>query len=35
VKAALEDAIIDGVLQPDVDAAWQYLDNHPELLRES
>lgn len=35
VKAALEDAIIDGVLQPDVDAAWRYLDNHPELLRES
>jgi poly(A) polymerase len=31
-KAALEDAIIDGALQPDPEAAWQYLEAHPELL---
>ena len=32
VKAALEDAIVDGVLQPDPQAAWKYLGEHPELL---
>jgi poly(A) polymerase len=32
VKAALEDAIVDGVLAPDADAAWRYLQAHPELL---
>ena len=32
VKSALEDAIVDGVLQDDPDAAWRYLDAHPELL---
>lgn len=32
VKSALEDAIVDGVLQDDRDAAWRYLDAHPELL---
>jgi poly(A) polymerase len=32
VKAALEDAIIDGTLQPDGEAAWRYLDGHPELF---
>ena len=34
VKSALEDAIIDGTLQPDPQAAWQYLDRHPELLKD-
>ena len=33
-KAALEDAIVDGTLQPDPDSAWRYLDEHPELLRD-
>ena len=33
VKAALEDAIVDGTLQPDPQSAWQYLDAHPELLQ--
>jgi len=32
VKAALEDAIVDGTLPPDPQAAWQYLEAHPELL---
>jgi poly(A) polymerase len=32
VKAALEDAIVDGTLAADPDAAWRYLDAHPELL---
>lgn len=32
VKSALEDAIVDGVLQPDPQAAWKYLGEHPELL---
>ena len=32
VKAALEDAIIDGTLAPDAQAAWRYLEAHPELL---
>src|SRR5438128_4967961 len=32
VKAALEDAIIDGTLAPDPQAAWRYLEAHPELL---
>ena len=31
-KSALEDAIVDGVLQPDPQAAWRYLESHPELL---
>ena len=30
-KAALEDAIIDGTLQPDSETAWRYLEAHPEL----
>ncbi len=33
VKLALEDAILDGMLQPDATSAWQYLEDHPELLR--
>jgi poly(A) polymerase len=32
VKSALEDAIVDGALPPDAQAAWRYLDAHPELL---
>jgi poly(A) polymerase len=32
VKLALEEAIVDGALQPDPEAAWRYLDAHPELL---
>lgn len=32
VKAALEDAIVDGILAADTAAAWRYLDEHPELL---
>jgi poly(A) polymerase len=32
VKSALEDAIIDGTLEPDPQAAWRYLEAHPELL---
>jgi len=32
VKSALEDAIVDGTLPPDPQAAWQYLEAHPELL---
>lgn len=32
VKSALEDAIVDGTLAPDVPAAWRYLEAHPELL---
>jgi hypothetical protein len=34
VKTALEDAIIDGVLPADKDAAWRYLEEHPDLLEE-
>lgn len=33
VKSALEDAIVDGTLAADSDAAWHYLDQHPELLQ--
>ncbi|MDQ6712916.1 MAG: CCA tRNA nucleotidyltransferase [Candidatus Dormibacteraeota bacterium] len=32
VKSALEDAIVDGTLPPDAQAAWRYLETHPELL---
>jgi putative nucleotidyltransferase with HDIG domain len=32
VKSALEDAIVDGTLPPDPQAAWRYLEAHPELL---
>jgi putative nucleotidyltransferase with HDIG domain len=32
VKSALEDAIVDGTLPPDGQAAWRYLEAHPELL---
>ena len=32
VKSALEDAIVDGTLPADADAAWRYLEAHPELL---
>jgi poly(A) polymerase len=32
VKTALEEAIIDGALAPDAQAAWRYLEAHPELL---
>jgi poly(A) polymerase len=32
VKLGLEEAIVDGALQPDPEAAWRYLDAHPELL---
>ena len=32
VKSALEDAIVDGTLPADAQAAWRYLDAHPELL---
>lgn len=37
VKSALEDAIIDGALAADTDgdAAWIYLEQHPELLAEA
>jgi hypothetical protein len=31
-KLALEEAIVDGVLKPDAESAWQYLEEHPELL---
>ena len=31
-KAALEDAIVDGALPADPQAAWRYLEAHPELL---
>jgi poly(A) polymerase len=34
VKAALEDAIIEGALEPDPQSAWRYLEAHPELLGE-
>jgi hypothetical protein len=34
VKTALEDAIIDGVLPADKEAAWRYLEEHPDLLEE-
>jgi putative nucleotidyltransferase with HDIG domain len=32
VKSALEDAIVDGALPADAQAAWRYLEAHPELL---
>ena len=32
VKSALEDVIVDGTLPPDAQAAWRYLEAHPELL---
>jgi poly(A) polymerase len=32
VKSALEDAIVDGTLAADPQAAWRYLEAHPELL---
>jgi len=31
-KSALEDAIVDGTLPADPEAAWRYLEAHPELL---
>jgi hypothetical protein len=31
-KAALEDAILDGTLEPQAEPAWRYLERHPELL---
>jgi poly(A) polymerase len=34
VKSALEDAIIDGVLPADKEAAWRYMEEHPELFRD-
>jgi poly(A) polymerase len=33
-KAALEDAIVEGILTPDPQAAWRFLEAHPELLKE-
>ena len=33
-KAALEEALVDGVIPPDRDAAWRFLEEHPELLRD-
>jgi putative nucleotidyltransferase with HDIG domain len=33
VKTALEEAIVDGTLPADREAAWRYLDAHPELLQ--
>jgi poly(A) polymerase len=33
-KAALEDALVDGVIPPAKEAAWRFLEEHPELLRE-
>jgi poly(A) polymerase len=33
-KSALEDAIVEGVLAPDQQAAWRFLEAHPELLKE-
>jgi poly(A) polymerase len=32
VKSALEEAIVDGALASDAQAAWDYLEAHPELL---
>jgi poly(A) polymerase len=32
VKAALEDAVVDGALEPNANAAWRYLEAHPELF---
>jgi poly(A) polymerase len=34
VKSALEEAIVDGTLPSDKQAAWDYLEAHPELLSE-
>jgi poly(A) polymerase len=31
-KSALEEAIVDGTLEPDSAAAWQYLEAHQDLL---
>lgn len=33
VKSALEDAIVDGTVPPDREAAWRYVEDHPELLQ--
>ena len=33
VKAALEEARVDGALPDEPDAAWRYLDEHPDLLK--
>jgi putative nucleotidyltransferase with HDIG domain len=33
VKSALEDAIVDGTISSDPDAAWRYVEAHPELLQ--
>jgi hypothetical protein len=30
----VEDAIVDGAIPADADAAWRFLDEHPELLRD-
>ena len=32
-KLALEEAILDGILEPDSEAAWHYLERHPDLLQ--
>ena len=32
-KLALEEAILDGILEPDAEAAWRYLMQHPDLLQ--
>ncbi len=32
VKSTLEEAIVDGALPSDAQAAWRYLEAHPELL---
>jgi hypothetical protein len=32
VKSALEEEIVDGALPADAQAAWRYLEAHPELL---
>ncbi|GAC1479356.1 MAG: CCA tRNA nucleotidyltransferase [Candidatus Dormibacteria bacterium] len=32
-KLALEEAILDGVLNSDPEVAWQYLKEHPDLLK--
>jgi poly(A) polymerase len=33
-KAALEEALVDGIIPPDRDAAWRFLEEHPDLLRD-
>ena len=32
VKSALEDAIVEGTLEPTPEAAWRYLEAHPDIL---